>query len=148
VDLDKARDRVIEATKDAPETPKATGSPPFTPRCKKCLELALREALQLGHNYIGTEHMLLGMIREGEGIAAQILVMDFGLALSEVRQEVIQLLSGYAGRAQKVEPAPRVVKPTLTEQEAFDLINWIDAFDTINGLSERHPLRMLRDKLT
>ena len=148
VDLEKARDRVLEATKDGPQSGITTGSPPFTPRCKKCLELALREALQLGHNYIGTEHMLLGIIREGDGIGAQILVEDFGLALSEVRQEVIQLLSGYAGRAQKVEPAPRVVKATFSEQQAFDLINWIDAFDTINVLPGGHPLRMLRDKLT
>ena len=60
------------------------------------LELSLREALQLGHNYIGTEHILLGLIREGEGVAAQVLV-KLGADLSRVRQQVIQLLSGYAG---------------------------------------------------
>src|SRR2546425_3013731 len=69
---------------------------PFTPRAKKVLELSLREALQLGHNYIGTEHILLGLIREGEGVAAQVLV-KLGADLSRVRQQVIQLLSGYAG---------------------------------------------------
>jgi ATP-dependent Clp protease ATP-binding subunit ClpA len=69
------------------------GSPPFTPRAKKVLELSLREALQLGHNYIGTEHMLLGLLREGEGVGAQVLV-NLGADLSVVRQQVIHLLSG------------------------------------------------------
>ncbi len=73
-----------------------SGHIPFTPRAKKVLELSLREALQLGHNYIGTEHILLGLIREGEGVAAQVLV-KLGADLSRVRQQVIQLLSGYTG---------------------------------------------------
>src|SRR5213592_182312 len=77
-----------------------TGHIPFTPRAKKVLELSLREALQLGHNYIGTEHILLGLIREGEGVAAQVLV-KLGADLNRVRQQVIQLLSGYQGK----EPA-------------------------------------------
>jgi ATP-dependent Clp protease ATP-binding subunit ClpC len=71
-----------------------SGHIPFTPRAKKVLELSLREALQLGHNYIGTEHILLGLIREGEGVAAQVL-QKLGADLSRVRQEVIQLVSGY-----------------------------------------------------
>src|SRR5690625_6928068 len=73
-----------------------SGHIPFTPRAKKVLELSLREALQLGHNYIGTEHILLGLIREGEGVAAQVLV-KLGADLNRVRQQVIQLLSGYQG---------------------------------------------------
>jgi ATP-dependent Clp protease ATP-binding subunit ClpC len=73
-----------------------SGHIPFTPRAKKVLELSLREALQLGHNYIGTEHILLGLIREGEGVAAQVLV-KLGADLGRVRQQVIQLLSGYQG---------------------------------------------------
>ena len=76
--------------------PRPSGHIPFTPRAKKVLELSLREALQLGHNYIGTEHILLGLIREGEGVAAQVLV-KLGADLSRVRQQVIQLLSGYPG---------------------------------------------------
>ncbi|MDQ0000114.1 Clp protease N-terminal domain-containing protein [Pseudarthrobacter sulfonivorans] len=72
------------------------GHMPFTPRAKKVLELSLREALQLGHNYIGTEHILLGLIREGQGVAAQVLV-KLGADLNRVRQQVIQLLSGYQG---------------------------------------------------
>src|SRR5665648_630545 len=74
-----------------------TGHIPFTPRAKKVLELSLREALQLGHNYIGTEHILLGLIREGEGVAAQVL-LALGADLDKVRSAVIQLLSDYYGK--------------------------------------------------
>jgi len=70
-----------------------SGSPPFTPRLKKVLELSLREALQLGHHNIGTEHILLGLVREGEGVACQVLVM-LGIDLVEVRERVIQQLAG------------------------------------------------------
>jgi ATP-dependent Clp protease ATP-binding subunit ClpC len=69
---------------------------PFTPRAKKVLELSFREALQLHHDYIGTEHLLLGLIGEGDGVAAQVL-MQLGSDLSRVRQRVIELLSGAAG---------------------------------------------------
>ena len=72
---------------------------PFTPRAKKVLELSMREALQLGHNYIGTEHILLGLIREGEGVANQVLT-NLGVDLGSIRQNVIHLLSGYPGSAQ------------------------------------------------
>jgi ATP-dependent Clp protease ATP-binding subunit ClpC len=73
-----------------------SGSPPFTPRAKKVLELALREALQLGHSYIGTEHLLLGLLSEGEGVAATVLV-SLGTDLNRVRQRVMQFMSGTAG---------------------------------------------------
>ena len=79
-----------------------SGYIPFTPRAKKVLELSLREALQLGHKYIGTEHILLGLIREGEGVAAQVLV-KLGADLPRVRQQVIQLLSGYEGQGDESE---------------------------------------------
>jgi ATP-dependent Clp protease ATP-binding subunit ClpC len=72
-----------------------TGHIPFTPRAKKVLELSLREALQLGHNYIGTEHILLGLVREGEGVAAQVLEKS-GATMDRVREAVIALLSGYS----------------------------------------------------
>ncbi len=71
-----------------------SGHIPFTPRAKKVLELSLREALQLGHNYIGTEHILLGLIREGDGVAAQVLVQH-GADLNRVRQQVTHLLFGH-----------------------------------------------------
>jgi ATP-dependent Clp protease ATP-binding subunit ClpC len=76
-----------------------TGQIPFTPRAKKVLELSLREALQLGHNYIGTEHILLGLIREGEGVAAQVL-QKLGADLNRVRQAVVQLLEGWSDVAE------------------------------------------------
>jgi len=78
----------------------AQGHIPFTRRAKKVLELALREALQLGHNYIGTEHILLGLLREGEGVAAQVLVR-LGADLDRVRETVLELLERY-GQAQVV----------------------------------------------
>ncbi len=74
------------------------GHIPFTPRAKKVLEMSLREALQLDHNYIGTEHILLGLIREGQGVAAQVLV-KLGADLNRVRHEVIQLLGGHSSRS-------------------------------------------------
>ena len=94
VSLEAVRNQVEEIIGQGGTSP--SGHIPFTPRAKKVLELSLREALQLGHNYIGTEHILLGLIREGEGVAAQVLV-KLGADLSRVRQQVIQLLSGYSG---------------------------------------------------
>ena len=94
VSLDSVREQVQEIIGQGQQAP--TGHIPFTPRAKKVLELSLREALQLGHNYIGTEHILLGLIREGEGVAAQVLV-KLGADLARVRQTVIQLISGYQG---------------------------------------------------
>ena len=98
ISLDAVRQQVEEIIGQGQQSP--SGHIPFTPRAKKVLELSLREALQLGHNYIGTEHILLGLIREGEGVAAQVLV-KLGADLNKVRQQVIQLLSGYQGK----EPA-------------------------------------------
>ncbi len=94
ISLEAVRSQVEEIIGTGGSSP--SGHIPFTPRAKKVLELSLREALQLGHNYIGTEHILLGLIREGEGVAAQVLV-KLGADLSRVRQQVIQLLSGYQG---------------------------------------------------
>ncbi|MDA8102886.1 MAG: ATP-dependent Clp protease ATP-binding subunit [Nitrospiraceae bacterium] len=95
ISLEAVREKVEELI--GPASGPSAGSPPFTPRAKKVLELSLREALQLGHNYIGTEHMLLGLVREGDGVAAQVLT-SLGADLSRVRQQVIQILSGYQGR--------------------------------------------------
>ncbi|WP_277452758.1 ATP-dependent Clp protease ATP-binding subunit [Janibacter sp. DB-40] len=94
VSLDAVREQVQDIIGPGQQAP--SGHIPFTPRAKKVLELSLREALQLGHNYIGTEHILLGLIREGEGVAAQVLV-KLGADLGRVRQTVIQLISGYQG---------------------------------------------------
>src|ERR1700743_724009 len=95
ISLEAGRQQVEEIIGQGQQAP--SGHIPFTPRAKKVLELSLREALQLGHNYIGTEHILLGLIREGAGVAAQVLV-SLGAALNKVRQQVIQLLSGYQGK--------------------------------------------------
>jgi ATP-dependent Clp protease ATP-binding subunit ClpC len=97
ISLESVREQVQEIIGQGQQQP--TGHIPFTPRAKKVLELSLREALQLGHNYIGTEHILLGLIREGEGVAAQVLV-KLGADLNRVRQQVIQLLSGFQGKEQ------------------------------------------------
>ena len=97
ISLAAVREKVQEDIGQGQQNP--PGHIPFTPRAKKVLELSLREALQLGHNYIGTEHILLGLIREGEGVAAQVLV-QLGADLNRVRQTVIQLLSGYQGGGQ------------------------------------------------
>jgi ATP-dependent Clp protease ATP-binding subunit ClpC len=91
ISLEDARRDIEEIIGQGPAAP--TGHIPFTPRAKKVLELALREALQLGHNYIGTEHILLGLIREGEGVAAQVL-QKLGADLSRVREAVVELIPG------------------------------------------------------
>ena len=96
IQLDTVREHVEETVGRGTQEP--SGHIPFTPRAKKVLELSLREALQLGHNYIGTEHILLGLIREGEGVAANVLA-QLGADLSRVRHVVIQLLHGTAGGA-------------------------------------------------
>ena len=95
INLDSVRDQVQEIIGQGQQAP--SGHIPFTPRAKKVLELSLREALQLGHSYIGTEHLLLGLIREGEGVAAQVLTR-LGADTNRVRQQVIQLLSGFQGK--------------------------------------------------
>jgi ATP-dependent Clp protease ATP-binding subunit ClpC len=114
VSLDSVRSQVEEIIGTGSSSPQ--GHIPFTPRAKKVLELSLREALQLGHNYIGTEHILLGLIREGEGVAAQVL-QKLGADLSRVRQQVIQLLSGYGPSQEKPsgEPAPAGGSPILDQ---------------------------------
>jgi ATP-dependent Clp protease ATP-binding subunit ClpC len=100
IGLDAVRQQV-EQIIGRGQGPPPEGHIPFTPRSKRVLELSLRESLDLGHTYIGTEHILLGLIREGEGVAAQVLV-DMGIDLDRARQQVIQLLTG---RQQAESPA-------------------------------------------
>ena len=94
ISLDAVRQEVQEVIGQGKQAP--SGHISFSPRAKKVLELSLREGLQMGHQYIGTEHILLGLIREGEGVAAQVLV-KLGADLTTVRQQVLELLSGYSG---------------------------------------------------
>ena len=105
-----------------------TGHMPFTPRAKKVLELSLREALQLGHSYIGTEHILLGLVREGEGVAAQVLQqLGADLDLDRVRRTVTQLLQGYEagevapGEAVQTDPKELVRKTAERARRAREL---------------------------
>ncbi len=118
ISLEAVRNQVEEIIGQGGSSP--SGHIPFTPRAKKVLELSLREALQLGHNYIGTEHILLGLIREGEGVAAQVLV-KLGADLSRVRQQVIQLLSGYqGGQGKPGEPQPAAATGAPGKEESGD----------------------------
>ena len=111
ISLEAVRSQVEEIIGQGQQAP--SGHIPFTPRAKKVLELSLREALQLGHNYIGTEHILLGLIREGEGVAAQVLV-KLGADLNRVRQQVIQLLSGYQGKEPAAAGGPAEGTPSTS----------------------------------
>jgi ATP-dependent Clp protease ATP-binding subunit ClpC len=117
ISLEAVRNQVQDIIGQGGSSP--SGHIPFTPRAKKVLELSLREALQLGHNYIGTEHILLGLIREGEGVAAQVLV-KLGADLSRVRQQVIQLLSGYQGPQGKSESTPPAAGSGAQQQPEGD----------------------------
>jgi ATP-dependent Clp protease ATP-binding subunit ClpC len=100
----------IQATRIS--TDSSPGAPPFTPRAKKVLELSLREALQLGHNYIGTEHILLGLVREGTGAGAQIL-LDLGVDIAQVSENVLEMMSGPSTREFESSPTPEQRESTI-----------------------------------
>jgi len=124
ISLDAVRQQVEEIIGRGQQAP--SGHIPFTPRAKKVLELSLRESLQLGHNYIGTEHILLGLLREGDGVAAQVLVR-LGADLKRVREQVIQMLHGYQGQdagsaGSDLGGQARAVPPD-------DALAWFDALD-------------------
>jgi ATP-dependent Clp protease ATP-binding subunit ClpA len=108
IGLETVREKVTEIIGRGEQPP--TGHIPFTPRSKKVLELSLREALQLGHNYIGTEHILLGMMSEGQGVAAQVLVR-LGADLDRVRQQVTQVLHEHGSRTESSQPSERPSRP-------------------------------------
>jgi hypothetical protein len=116
ISLEAVRVEVTEIVGRGAEQP--SGHIPFTPRAKKVLELSLREALQFGHNYIGTEHILLGLIREGEGVAAQVLV-KLGASFDRVRQQVVHLLAdACALQAEQVAGMPS----RITQQQAMTMV--------------------------
>ncbi len=136
ITLEAVREKVEETI--GPAGASTTGSPPFTPRAKKVLELSLREALQLGHNYIGTEHMLLGVVREGEGVAASVL-QSLGADLSRVRQQVIQLLSsgGLGGK----EAAASGAGPSASAEQGASSSAVLDQFGrNLTTLAREHKL--------
>jgi ATP-dependent Clp protease ATP-binding subunit ClpC len=155
--LEAVRSQVEEVIGQGQSAP--VGHIPFTPRAKKVLELSSREAMQLGHNYIGTEHILLGLIREGEGVAAQVLV-KLGADLPRVRQQVIQLLSGYVGGKEAGEQAgagTRLVRISVPEdlreleeqlaQARREKEAAIDAEDFDQAAALRDKERALRGRL-
>ena len=124
ISLDAVRQQVEEIIGRGQQAP--SGHIPFTPRAKKVLELSLREALQLGHGYIGTEHILLGLLREGDGVAAQVLV-TLGADLNRVLGQVILLLHGYQG--QDVGSAGSHLRERARAVLPDDALAWFDALD-------------------
>jgi ATP-dependent Clp protease ATP-binding subunit ClpA len=126
ISLDAARQQVEEIVGRGSH--QVSGHIPFTPRAKKVLELSLREAIQLGHNYIGTEHILLGLIHEGEGVAAQVLTR-LGADLNRTRQQVIQLLHGPQG----METVSEYSRPLRRPGGPGGLDAIRDRLDTIAG---------------
>lgn len=115
------------------------GHIPFTPRAKKVLELSLREALQLGHNYVGTEHILLGLIREGEGVAAQVLV-KLGAELVRVRQQVIQLLGVYQVSSEDLVKEEQKVVVQEVKSPTTDLVSGTVPLGQLSSLLETSPI--------
>jgi ATP-dependent Clp protease ATP-binding subunit ClpA len=126
IGLEAVRQQVEEIVGVGKRAP--SGHIPFTPRAKKTLELSLRESLLLGHDYIGTEHILLGLLREGEGVAAQVLVR-LGADLNRVRGQVVAVLAEYEGRSEQererrtlwVRPAGSPA-PVGRQQEIFHML--------------------------
>ena len=116
ISLEAVREQVEEIIGQGQQAP--TGHIPFTPRAKKVLELSMREALQINHPYIGTEHILLGLIREGEGVAAQVLI-KLGADLNRVRNQVLQLLSGFQGKEAATSGAPE----TSQQQQGSSILD-------------------------
>ena len=128
IDVERVRAQVIHIVGTGEEV--TSGQIPFTPRAKKVLELALRESLSLGHNYIGTEHILLGLVRENEGVAARIL-LDFDADAEKVRNEVMLLLSpgGRRGSQSLPDASNRAKIKVVTVRDDFVLVNVRQGFD-------------------
>ena len=145
ISLDAVRQQVEEIIGQGQQAP--SGHIPFTPRAKKVLELSLRESLQLGHNYIGTEHILLGLIREGDGVAAQVLVR-LGADLNRVRLQVVQLLHGYqaqdvgsagsrpGGRARAGLPDDALARFDALDRRLTALERWVSMQPDLEDLDQ------------
>ena len=112
-----------------------SGHIPFTPRAKKVLELSLRESQQLGHEYIGTEHLLLGLVREGQGVAARVLG-NLGVDLGRARQQVIELLGGGPGSA--VVEGAAAVRIRGSRAQLEEILSRLGAIDARLAAIERH----------
>jgi ATP-dependent Clp protease ATP-binding subunit ClpC len=125
------RQQVEEIVGRGQQVPRS-GHIPFTPRAKKVLKLSLREALQLGHSYIGTEHILLGLIREGEGVAAQVL-LRLGADLDGTRHQVIELLHGYQGQDETAAARARRRLGGVPRRERRLLPELLGRFDSLES---------------
>ena len=146
ISLESVRQQVKEIIGRGEQAP--SGHIPFTPRAKKVLELSLREAKALGHNYIGTEHILLGLIREGSGVAAQVLV-KLGADLNRTRQQVVQLLPGRAGENVIGEGSP-LPGDAPTQVDSLDrrlaaIERWVGLRPDLNDL-DQEIARVRREK--
>jgi ATP-dependent Clp protease ATP-binding subunit ClpA len=142
ISLEAVRRQVEEIIGRGKEAP--SGHIPFTPRAKKVLELSLRESQQLGHDYIGTEHILLGLLREGDGVAAQVLV-SLGADLDQVRQRVIQVLHGYSGEGRQRGSATPFSVPATQLNALVRRLGAIDrrlaAIEVHLGIAQAGPAR-------
>ena len=142
IDLAAVRDRVLESAPAGQTEFEPTGHIPFTPPAKKSLELSLREALQMGHNYIGTEHILLGLARESDTPAAVVLT-SFGTDLNQLRQQILITLRLYPGQPRSVRVASRIGSPGLPSQLA-ELADRIDSLQAevsrLSGLLREHGI--------
>jgi ATP-dependent Clp protease ATP-binding subunit ClpC len=141
VTADAARDEVESIISRGSEAP--SEHLPFTPRAKKVLELSLRESLSLGQDYIGTEHILLGLIREGEGVANHVLT-DLGAGGSQVREKVVELLAGAAQAAPPHGPRPQPAEPDLRRLD--EVLSRLTAIDAVMAANERR-LTLISERL-
>ena len=142
IDLAALREQVIAAVPEGKHEFEASGHIPFTPVAKKSLELSLREALQLGHNYIGTEHVLLGLVREGDNPAAAVLA-GFGADLNQIRRQVALTLREYQGEPTKLATGSRAGVPGLHAQlaELAAQVDYLQAeVSRLGGLLREHGI--------
>ena len=154
ISLDAVRQQVEEIIGHGQQVPSV--HIPFAPRAKRVLELSLRESLQLGHGYIGTEHILLGLLREGDGVAAQVLVR-LGADLDRVREQVLQLLAGYqgpdvegavsqpGGRASAGLPGDALARFDALDRRLAALERWVGMRPDLQDL-EQEIAQVRRDK--
>jgi ATP-dependent Clp protease ATP-binding subunit ClpA len=137
ISLDAVRQQVEEIIGQGQQAP--SGHIPFTKRAKKALELSLRESVQLGHDYIGTEHILLGLLREGDGVAAQMLV-KLGADLNRVRQQVIQLLHGSGKQASPSLPDDALARIDTLDRRLAAIERWAGMRPDLDELDQEIAL--------
>ena len=138
ISLDAVRQQVVEIIGQGQQA--SSGHIPFTKRAKKVLELSLRESVQLGHNYIGTEHILLGLLREGDGVAAQVLLVKLGADLNRVRQRVIQLLHESGKRGERPLPDDALARIDTLDHRLAAIERWAGMRPDLDELDQEIAL--------